>query len=131
MNLSEKEPIKTIIKELDNQDVIEVPLFEDDDIKKMHNEIISSIKDEAASIDSVIDYFHEVVVDNGDASSASKEALVNLIKLKSDLIDKMSKVYSEMIKTKAKAPVKITASQKNFYASTKELLQEIENEKNI
>lgn len=130
MNLSKKEPIKSAIQTVEDAEQ-EVPIFDNDEIRQMHFHILENIKNDSENLDTVINYFHEVVVDNGDASNSSKEALVNLIKIKTDLNDQMTKIYSEMLKTKNKS-VKINASQKNYiYASTKELLQELENEKNI
>ena len=49
-----------------------------------------------------IDTMAEMVINDGDATTSSKEALVNLIKIKVDMTDKMSKVADMMTRVKLK-----------------------------
>jgi len=56
-------------------------------------------------------------MNDGDATSSTKEALVNLIKIKSDMSDKMSKVADLMTRIKLKErdtfPKYLAAQQNN------------------
>ena len=58
-----------------------------------------------------------MVMNDGDATSSTKEALVNLIKIKSDMSDKMSKVADLMTRIKLKErdtfPKYLAAQQNN------------------
>ena len=76
--------------------------------------------------------FLEMVINDGDASSASKEAIVNLIKIKSDTSDKMSKVADLMTRIKLKEkdtfPRYLSAQQNNkvvIEGSKRDLLKSI------
>lgn len=73
-----------------------------------------------------------MVINDGDASSASKEAIVNLVKIKSDTADKMSKVADLMTRIKLKDkdtfPRYLAAQQNNkvvIEGSKRDLLKSI------
>jgi hypothetical protein len=73
-----------------------------------------------------------MVINDGDASSASKEAIVNLMKIKSDTADKMSKVADLMTRIKLKDkdtfPRYLAAQQNNkvvIEGSKRDLLKSI------
>lgn len=92
-------------------------LVKDEDLVGMYKEIIDYIKDDRKEIDNFIDNFANMVMNDGDATSSSKEALVNLIKIKSDMTDKMSKVADLMTRIKLKEkdtfPKYLAAQQTN------------------
>ena len=51
-----------------------------------------------------MDTFSNMVLNDGDASTSSKEALVNLIKTKIDATDRMAKIADLMTRVKLKQP---------------------------
>lgn len=92
-------------------------LVKDEELVGMYKDIIDYIKDDRKEIDTYIDNFANMVMNDGDATSSSKEALVNLIKIKSDMTDKMSKVADLMTRIKLKErdtfPKYLAAQQTN------------------
>jgi hypothetical protein len=73
-----------------------------------------------------------MVLNDGDASSASKEAIVNLLKIKSDTSDKMTKVADLMTRIKLKDkdtfPRYLAAQQNNkviIEGSKREMIKSI------
>lgn len=92
-------------------------LVQDEELVGMYKDIIDYIKDDRKNIDTYIDNFANMVMNDGDATSSSKEALVNLIKIKSDMTDKMSKVADLMTRIKLKErdtfPKYLAAQQTN------------------
>ena len=77
--------------------------------------------------------FVDMVINDGDSTSASKEALVNLVKIKSDSADKMAKVAELMTRCKLKEifPKYLNAKQENTInigdgTTKRELLKQIE-----
>jgi len=76
-----------------------------------------------------------MVINEGDATSASKEALVNLVKIKSETADKMTKIADLMTRIKLKErdtfPRYLAAQQKNTIqisssSSDRDLIKKIE-----
>lgn len=65
-------------------------------------ELANDIKQDRKEVSGFIDEFAEMVINGGDSTTASKEALVNLLKIKTDLSDKMSKVADLMTRLKIK-----------------------------
>lgn len=92
-------------------------IVKDEELVGMYKDIIEYIKDDRKEIDTYIDNFANMVMNDGDATSSSKEALVNLIKIKSDMTDKMSKVADLMTRIKLKErdtfPKYLAAQQTN------------------
>ena len=98
----------------------------------LYDEILSNCLDDRTKVDEVLSTFLEMVINDGDASSASKEAIVNLIKIKSDTSDKMSKVADLMTRIKLKEkdtfPRYLSAQQNNkvvIEGSKRDLLKSI------
>ena len=98
----------------------------------LYDEILSNCRDDRTKVDEVLSTFLEMVINDGDASSASKEASVNLIKIKSDTSDKMSKVADLMTRIKLKEkdtfPRYLSAQQNNkvvIEGSKRDLLKSI------
>jgi hypothetical protein len=92
-------------------------IVKDEELVEMYKDIIGYIKDDRCQIDTYIDNFANMVMNDGDATSSTKEALVNLIKIKSDMSDKMSKVADLMTRIKLKErdtfPKYLAAQQNN------------------
>jgi ABC-type transporter Mla subunit MlaD len=92
-------------------------LVPDENLVGMFGEIIDDLRSNEKEIDGLINNFSEMVMHEGDATSASKEALVNLIKIKSELADKKTKVADLMTRIKLKSrdtfPLYLSAKQEN------------------
>jgi hypothetical protein len=69
-------------------------------------EIMETIREDRKQVSDYVDNFADMVINDGDATTSSKEALVNLVKIKTDMADKMAKVADLMTRLK----------QKNTYA---------------
>lgn len=63
---------------------------------------MDEINDNKKIIDDMIPQFLNMVINEGEASSATKEALINLVKLRCDIPDKKSKVADLMTRVKLK-----------------------------
>jgi hypothetical protein len=92
-------------------------IIEAEELKSMYDDIINGLKSEKEEIQGIQDKFEDMVMNDGDASSSSKEALVNLIKIKSDIHDKMIKVADLktriVLKEKNTFPPYLAANQTN------------------
>lgn len=82
-----------------------------------YNEILDDIRDDRKEIDEVFRSFLEMVMNEGDATTSSKEALVNLLKLKSEAADKKTRVVDLLmrafLKEKDTFPKYLAAHQHN------------------
>ncbi len=93
-----------------------LPIIDDGTLLDLYQEILQICRDDRRECDQYIVNFAELVLNEGDSTTSSKEALVNLMKVKSDIPDKMSKIAQEMTRLKLKEtiPVKVTnAKQEN------------------
>jgi hypothetical protein len=92
-------------------------IIEAEELKALYDDIISGLKVEKEEIQGIQDKFEDMVMNDGDASSSSKEALVNLIKIKSDIADKLIKVADlktrVVLKEKNTFPPYLAANQTN------------------
>lgn len=77
-------------------------IVKDEALIGLYDEILENCRKDRSSVDEVLTNFLDMVMNDGDASSASKEAIVNLIKIKSDTADKMAKVADLMTRIKLK-----------------------------
>lgn len=77
-------------------------LISDDQYLDVINGILKDIKEDRKQVGDYIDNFAEMVMNDGDATTSSKEALVNLVKIKTDLQDKMLKAADLMTRLKLK-----------------------------
>ena len=66
----------------------------------LYDEILENVRKDRSEIDSMITSFSDMVFNDGDATSSTKEALVNLIKIKLDTSDKMSKIADLMTRVR-------------------------------
>jgi len=110
-------------------------LISDESLLGLYSEIIDNIRNERKEIDGLLDNFVNMVINEGDATSASKEALVNLVKIKSETADKMTKIADLMTRIKLKErdtfPRYLAAQQKNTIqisssSSDRDLIKKIE-----
>ena len=81
-------------------------IVSDEDIMGLYDEILDDCRNDAKGVDEILANFINMVMNDGDASSASKEAIVNLWKIKSDISDKKAKVAD--LKTRIKLKEKDT-----------------------
>ena len=81
-------------------------IVKDEELTGLYDEILQQCRDDRKQFDDVIANFLEMVMNDGDASSASKEAIVNLLSAKSNISDKMSKIAD--LKTRIKMKDKDT-----------------------
>jgi hypothetical protein len=92
-------------------------LIEDEALLGIYGEVLRNLRDDRNQIDTFLNEFAEMVINGGDASSASKEALVNLVRAKVEASDKMSKIADLMTRVKLKErdtfPRYLSAQQKN------------------
>lgn len=65
-------------------------------------EIMVCIRDDRKQVSDYIDNMADMVINDGDTTTATKEALVNLVKIKTDLQDKMLKAADLMTRLKLK-----------------------------
>lgn len=95
------------------------PLFEDEEMLKMCGEVLSNMRNDRKQLDTLISNFVEMVFNEGDSTTASKEALVALMTAKTNMSDKQMKIVDTMAKFKLKemasAPKSVTANQENHY----------------
>lgn len=115
-------------------------LFPDDKIIKASDEILNNLRCDRSELDELISQFKDMVLNGGDASNSSKEALVNLIKIKTDTADKMSKIVELMYRSRGvnTFPKYLAVNQNNTINNTnkklssqeKRALIEAENKKN-
>lgn len=97
-------------------------LITDESLLGIYGEIMTAIKADRDEVDHVLGNFVDMVLNGGDATSSSKEALVNLLKLKVDQSDKMTKVADLMTRLKLKErdtfPRYLAAKQENHVTIT-------------
>jgi hypothetical protein len=95
----------------------EKELFEDNIVTDLCQEILNFVRDDRKEIDEALSNFANMVMNEGDASTSSKEALVNLIKIKSETTNNMSRVLDLIMRAKLKErdtfPKYLAATQHN------------------
>ncbi len=108
-------------------------LFADDEIVGMCAEAMTNMRNDRKQLDSLIANLVEMVFNEGDSTTSSKEALVSLMTAKTNMSDKMMSIAELMAKFKLKemgnAPKSVTASQENHYhfgGSRRSFLEQIE-----
>lgn len=100
-----------------NQNENENTIVSDEQLVDVYNEVLDNIRQDRKQVDDFINNFADLVINEGDSTSASKEALVNLLKLKHDTSDKMAKIADLMTRIKLKDkdtfPRYLAANQNN------------------
>ena len=125
-------PTMNVSKELRSGSDDKECIVKDENLLGLYDEILTNCRDDRSKVDEILSTFLEMVINDGDASSASKEAIVNLMKIKSDTADKMSKVADLMTRLKLKDkdtfPRYLAAQQNNkvvIEGSKRDLLKSI------
>jgi hypothetical protein len=97
--MSEKEVLEPkLVNQTENNELSEI--VTDGDLVNMYDDIVNMVKKDREEVDEVLGNFINMVMNEGDGSSASKEAIVALLKMKMDGADKLSKVAD--LKTRVK-----------------------------
>lgn len=77
-------------------------LIENDALLGIYGEILGMLRDEHKQVTEYIDNFAEMVVNQGDSTTSSKETLVGLVKIRTDIPDKMTRIADLMTRVKMK-----------------------------
>jgi hypothetical protein len=110
-------------------------LIEDQALLGIYTEIMQDLRKDEKQVEWFIKRFADMVINGGDSSTSSKEALVNLLKIKTDMPDKKAKIADLMTRIKLKSPDTykpyLNAKQENnttinIAASKKDLLKRIQ-----
>jgi len=109
-------------------------IIEDEVILGLYEEILQNCREDRKEAKELGATFADMVINDGEASSATKEAVVNLQKIKSDISDKMSKIADLMTRIKLKDkdtfPRYLAAHQHNqvtIEGSKRDVLKAIQN----
>lgn len=92
------------------------PLIEDKKIVDYYEEAIQNIRDDRKEAQSMYEKFADMVINDCDPSSATKEAMVNLLKIKTEANDKTIKILDLWTRIHLKeknTPSEIYAFQQN------------------
>ena len=123
-------PTMTVSTEIVNEPEKEC-IVKDEDVLDLYDEILQNCRKDRESVGEVLTNFLDMVLNDGDSSSASKEAIVNLIKIKSDVNDKMAKIADLRTRIKLKEkdtyPRYLAAQQNNVVieGSKREMIKTI------
>lgn len=111
------------------------PIFQDEELLGLCDEVLGNIRSDRKQLDSILCNFVEMVFNEGDSTTASKEALVSMMTAKTNMNDKMMKVVSLVAQFKLKEavvpekPKTLSATQENHYyfgGSRRSLLEKID-----
>lgn len=96
----------------------EKEIVQDDQLIGIYNEILDMIRDDRKEVDGLLANFVNMVVNDGDASTSSKEALVNLVKIKTDCANNMSRVFDLLarLKLRDRSIPEVIAKQVNKFS---------------
>jgi hypothetical protein len=93
-------PSATIAKEIAHER--EECIIKDESLLVLYDEILTNCRKDRGHADEILSNFLDMVLNDGDASSASKEAIVNVLNIKSGISDKMTKIADLMTRMKMK-----------------------------
>lgn len=82
----------------------ELSIISDETLLGVYGEIMDNLRSDRDQVSGLVDTFSNMVLNDGDATTSSKEALVNLVKTKIDAADKMAKIADLMTRIKLKQP---------------------------
>lgn len=82
----------------------EMSIVSDEALLGVYGEIMDNLRQDRSQVSELVDTFSNMVLNDGDSSTASKEALVNLLKTKIETSDRMSKIADLMTRIKLKQP---------------------------
>jgi hypothetical protein len=91
------------------------PLVEDEYLLDLYKEILEDVRVDRIEVDGLLSNFTDMVFNGGDVSGSSKEAVVNLVKIKTDILDKKTKIADLLtsLKIKEKNSSKSSTNQAN------------------
>jgi hypothetical protein len=96
----------------------EEEMITDEALLTLYGDIMTNIRNDRQEVSDYVANMAEMVFNEGDATTSSKEALVNFVKIKSDLSDKAVKIADLMTRIKLKArdtfPRYLAANQNNI-----------------
>jgi len=110
-----KAPPVNITVENKNRNLQKDVLVEDEYLMNLYREILEDIRVDRIEVDGLLSNFTDMVFNGGDVSGASKEAVVNLTKIKTDILDKKTKIADLLtsLKIKEKNSSKDSTNQTN------------------
>lgn len=82
----------------------EMSIVSDEALLGVYGEIMDNLRSDREQVSGLVDTFSNMVLNDGDSSTASKEALVNLLKTKIEASDKMTRIADLMTRIKLKQP---------------------------
>lgn len=134
IEMSEMEEMSNIVPKMEiNVPQQEECIIEDGTLINLYDEILANSRSDRTQTEEILLDFINMVMNDGESSSASKEAIVNLMKIKSDISDKMTKIADLMTRIKLKERdtfPKFMASQQNnkivLNGSKRDFLKRIE-----
>jgi hypothetical protein len=105
--------VGSIEKKKDEKEIVA-----DDTMINLYGEILDMCRDDRKEIDDLLGNFVNMVINEGDASTSSKEALVNLMKMRSDIANNMTRVFDLLarIKMRDKSIPEVVAKQVNKFS---------------
>ena len=82
----------------------DLSIVSDEALLGVYGEIMDNLRSDREQVSDLVDTFSNMVLNDGDGSTSSKEALVNLIKTKIEASDKMTRIADLMTRIKLKQP---------------------------
>ena len=82
----------------------ELSIVSDEALLGVYGEIMDNLRSDREQVSELVDTFSNMVLNDGDGSTSSKEALVNLVKTKMEASDKMTRIADLMTRIKLKQP---------------------------
>ena len=82
----------------------DLSIVSDEALIGVYGEIMDNLRSDREQVSDLVDTFSNMVLNDGDGSTSSKEALVNLIKTKIEASDKMTRIADLMTRIKLKQP---------------------------
>jgi hypothetical protein len=116
----------------------EIVLIKNEQMIALYNEILDNCREDRKDADSAFKTFLDMVVNDGDPSSSSKEAMVQLLRVRIESTDKMTKVMDllmrAVLKEKDSFPKYMNAHQENHVtiktkASKRDFLEKLQKSK--
>lgn len=113
-------------------------LIADEQLLGIYDEMVNQIRQDRVEASDILNHFADMVMNEGDSSSASKEAIVQLLKLKMDSSNNLGKVADLMTRVKLREkndfPRYLNAQQTNHInigdgGAKKELLRTLNKSK--
>ena len=100
-------------------------LISDEQLLGVYGEMLDLIRQDRVEVSGILNDFLEMVINNGDASSASKEAIVQLMKVKTDCVGNMRGV-ADLLKDRDTFPAYLNGkTQITVGNSKKDLIKQL------